>query len=378
MDYKYCSNCGKDTGHKRAIGWGTFFASKFTLGVSTLAIPFYPKRCIICGNNDSGQELNTSTDTISRSITFYDNENSENIEIPPLEEQLKNCSMCAEKIKLEALKCRFCGELFDKDEVNKQVNKFKEKWVNNQDFSNRILCSDGNCIGIIGIDGNCKECGKPFDTGNSSVSKPYEEPRYNDSKKPKTFAWIIALCIFFGLVVLQFINLQFYQEEIQSTTKVSSYKLIDLIESKNFSELNKLVKKGVNLNVKNSNSWTPLTAATWKGHTDLAKTFVEADADVNLEGINGLTPLSIAVLKGNKELLLFYIENNADLDKANDTGTTPLMTAAGKGLEGFLKILIEAGANINLKDNHGDDAIDYAKSFGHNKIIKILQKKKSS
>jgi hypothetical protein len=29
------------------------------------------------------------------------------------------------------------------------------------DWENRILCSDENCIGIIGPDGRCKECGKP-------------------------------------------------------------------------------------------------------------------------------------------------------------------------------------------------------------------------
>jgi hypothetical protein len=26
----------------------------------------------------------------------------------------------------------------------------------------RILCSDGTCIGVIGPDGRCKECGKPY------------------------------------------------------------------------------------------------------------------------------------------------------------------------------------------------------------------------
>lgn len=36
------------------------------------------------------------------------------------------------------------------------------------DWENRALCSDGNCIGIIGADGVCKECGKPLD----SNSKP--------------------------------------------------------------------------------------------------------------------------------------------------------------------------------------------------------------
>ncbi len=29
-------------------------------------------------------------------------------------------------------------------------------------WSRRRLCSDGNCIGVIGADGRCKECGKPY------------------------------------------------------------------------------------------------------------------------------------------------------------------------------------------------------------------------
>ena len=32
------------------------------------------------------------------------------------------------------------------------------------DWENRILCSDGSCIGVIGSDGRCKECGKPFES----------------------------------------------------------------------------------------------------------------------------------------------------------------------------------------------------------------------
>lgn len=30
------------------------------------------------------------------------------------------------------------------------------------DWDNRVLCRDGNCIGVIGADGRCKECGKPY------------------------------------------------------------------------------------------------------------------------------------------------------------------------------------------------------------------------
>ncbi len=35
--------------------------------------------------------------------------------------------------------------------------------ISDSDWDNRVLCSDGNCIGVIGPDGRCKECGKKYD-----------------------------------------------------------------------------------------------------------------------------------------------------------------------------------------------------------------------
>jgi hypothetical protein len=49
MRVSFCSNCGKETGHQRKLGFGTFFAVVLTAGFWLLAIPLYPKRCIICG-----------------------------------------------------------------------------------------------------------------------------------------------------------------------------------------------------------------------------------------------------------------------------------------------------------------------------------------
>ena len=38
-----------------------------------------------------------------------------------------------------------------------------------KDWENRTLCSDESCIGVIGPDGRCKECGKRFE------GKPHEQ-----------------------------------------------------------------------------------------------------------------------------------------------------------------------------------------------------------
>lgn len=38
------------------------------------------------------------------------------------------------------------------------------------DWENRTLCSDESCIGVIGKDGRCKECGLPYEGEINMVS----------------------------------------------------------------------------------------------------------------------------------------------------------------------------------------------------------------
>ena len=49
MQMIQCPNCGRLTGFKRALGFGTFFMVLLTCGLWLLVIPFYPARCITCG-----------------------------------------------------------------------------------------------------------------------------------------------------------------------------------------------------------------------------------------------------------------------------------------------------------------------------------------
>lgn len=51
MKITYCPSCKRETGFKRALGWGTFFACILTAGLWLFIIPFYPQRCVICANN---------------------------------------------------------------------------------------------------------------------------------------------------------------------------------------------------------------------------------------------------------------------------------------------------------------------------------------
>ena len=60
------------------------------------------------------------------------------------------------------------------------------------EWEQRILCSDESCIGVIGPDGRCKECGLPyagsFDaTNEENVSSDFEEadPEDEISEEPE-------------------------------------------------------------------------------------------------------------------------------------------------------------------------------------------------
>jgi hypothetical protein len=73
-------------------------------------------------------------------------------------------------------RCRECGKPYDgslnfvivatdKDkEKTEPVDDFKKNTENNasdEEWEKRILCSDETCIGTIGPNGHCRECGKP-------------------------------------------------------------------------------------------------------------------------------------------------------------------------------------------------------------------------
>jgi len=64
-----------------------------------------------------------------------------------------SCSECGGEIPEKSLYCCWCGHrIMMEEEV---------------DFSQRKLCHDGSCIGVINEHGVCSICGKPY-TGEPS------------------------------------------------------------------------------------------------------------------------------------------------------------------------------------------------------------------
>jgi len=59
--------------------------------------------------------------------------------------------------------------------MEKEVPEENQKETDHTGWDNRILCSDGNCIGVIGSDGRCKECGKEYEGSLPEMSAAENE-----------------------------------------------------------------------------------------------------------------------------------------------------------------------------------------------------------
>ena len=73
-------------------------------------------------------------------------------------------------------RCKECGQSYEgtppgessetqsasDSEDDDNADEPSQKDFSDTDWENRTLCSDESCIGVIGPNGRCKECGKPY------------------------------------------------------------------------------------------------------------------------------------------------------------------------------------------------------------------------
>jgi len=79
MIFEYCPNCKAYRGFKRHFTIWTLILVCLTWGAWILALPFYPKRCIVCGMlYDEARKINKK-----RKQKEQQQENNENLNITP-------------------------------------------------------------------------------------------------------------------------------------------------------------------------------------------------------------------------------------------------------------------------------------------------------
>jgi len=119
-----------------------------------------------------------------------------------------------------------------------------------------------------------------------------------------------------------------------------------------------LTDKRIDVDLSNKIGETPLMMASIDGNLPLVKTLVLGHK-AQLDHI-GWTPLHYACAKGHLEVAQFLVANGAIVDSLSVGNTTPLMMAVQSGNEQLVKFLLDKGADLQLKNANGLTAIDIA------------------
>lgn len=135
-----------------------------------------------------------------------------------------------------------------------------------------------------------------------------------------------------------------------------------------------LFTQGADPNLRGSMQRTALQYASEKNHIEAARRLLAYGADIDAYDDGRLTPLIMAANRGYTELALLFTEKGADVNIQHVEGWTALIDAVIKDDGRLVNALLKAGANKDLATSNGLKAIDYARQYGHENMVKILGK----
>jgi len=198
-----------------------------------------------------------------------------------------------------------------------------------------------------------------------------------------------------------------------SATEVSQYTGIMAAAAKgDANELQDLITKGENPNIRDNHGRTPLHVAAFGGHHEVMRILANAGVDPNALENDRYDIVTIAAVEndiptlklslelggstknitsrydgtaliaaahlGHFEVVQILINAGAPLDHINNLGWTALIESivlgdGGKRHLETLKALVDAGANVNIADQSGQTPLSLARSREYAKMVSILE-----
>jgi ankyrin repeat protein len=137
----------------------------------------------------------------------------------------------------------------------------------------------------------------------------------------------------------------------------------------------KLIKKGADVNDVDRYGKTSLMYAAEDGHTETVAYLLDKGAEVDHADSNGDTALIYAAENGHKESVAYLLEKGVAIDQADHIGATALIVASQAGHSEMVAFLIDKGAVVNQAANLGFTALMQASLRGHSEVIECLLEK---
>jgi ankyrin repeat protein len=139
-----------------------------------------------------------------------------------------------------------------------------------------------------------------------------------------------------------------------------------------------LISRGANLEITcefpdlSDSNYTPLLAASMKGHSDITRALLEAGANAKIKAPNKETALHLSFKASSEPTLKVLLEYDPDLDAKNDDEKTVLHLVDAETPVSLAKPLVNRGANLEIRDINGYTSLGLAISNGNLKLVKCL------
>ena len=163
--------------------------------------------------------------------------------------------------------------------------------------------------------------------------------------------------------------------DIEAETEEGATPLIIAVAASKAEAVMAILKYNPDVNKKTKFNETPLLIAVKNQNPVITEALIRAGADVEMPDKFGATPLHYASINGNfylTDLLLYY---DASPDKKTEEGTTPLMAAVWAGYANIADLLIQNGANMEARDKEGFTPFLIAAQNGDTLVMDILLKR---
>jgi len=135
-----------------------------------------------------------------------------------------------------------------------------------------------------------------------------------------------------------------------------------------------LVEAGANIEAYDEDG-TPLIYAAIAGCGNVVEYLLKKGANVHCADEFGRTALHAAASKGDVKAVRALIEYGAEVDEVrprDEDGNTALLLAAAEGHKDVVKFLPDKGANAHYINHCGDTALQQAKIYKHENVVKLL------
>uniref|UniRef100_A0A2A4K1R9 cGMP-dependent protein kinase interacting domain-containing protein n=1 Tax=Heliothis virescens TaxID=7102 RepID=A0A2A4K1R9_HELVI len=117
-------------------------------------------------------------------------------------------------------------------------------------------------------------------------------------------------------------------------------------------------------------------AACTAGDKDEVQRLLKRGADINTANVDGLTALHQACIDDNLDMVEFLVTHGADVNRGDNEGWTPLHATASCGFLSIARYLLENGADVAAVNYDGELPVDIAESDAMGDMLqKIIDEK---